>query len=309
MTNQQSITVLMSTYNGSKYLKEQIESILNQKNVSVRLIIRDDCSTDKTVEILEKYQNSNQNIEIEHNTENIGPCKSFLYLISKYNDDKYFALADQDDIWDEDKLITAIKALQQEDSKNKPLLYYSNLRIVDEKGVFCRISHKVPHIANNRYAALVENLATGCTIVYNKCLADIAYKIKPSDFSMHDAWLYTVAKLYGSVVYDFVPHINYRQHQSNQVGTYKNRIDLRKMLKEYKTIFIGDKKTWSSNARLILEQFNKINTFEDISKIKKVSEYDSSLKSKIAILTDKEYYSDSTYRKIRFIVEVLCNTL
>lgn len=234
MLNQQSVTVLMSTYNGSKYLKEQIESILRQKNVSVRLIIRDDCSTDETVEILRQYRNGNPNIIIENDTENMGPCKSFLYLIGKYNDDEYFALADQDDIWDEDKLITAIKAMQKQGMDDKPLLYYSNLRIVDEQGHFCRLSHKVPHIANKRYAALVENLATGCTVVYNKCLADIAYSIKPSDYSMHDAWLYTVAKLFGTVIYDFTPHINYRQHQSNQVGTYKNRIDLKKCVKSLK---------------------------------------------------------------------------
>lgn len=309
MLNQQSVTVLMSTYNGSKYLKEQIESILRQKKVSVRLIIRDDCSTDGTVEILRQYRNGNPNIILENETENMGPCKSFLYLISKYNDDEYFALSDQDDIWDEDKLITAIKAMKKQGLDDKPLLYYSNLRIVDEHGNFCRLSHKVPHIANKRYAALVENLATGCTVVYNKCLADLAYCIKPLDYSMHDAWLYTIAKLFGSVIYDFSPHINYRQHHSNQVGTYKNRIDLKKMRQELDIIFGKNGKMWSRNAYLILNQVNKKATSADIHKIKKLVEYDMSLKSKIAVLTDRDYYSDSTYRKIRFMAEVLCNTL
>ncbi len=309
MKKKQNITVLMSTYNGSKYVSEQIESILGQINVYVRLIIRDDCSTDETAEILRQYQVVNSNIIIEKSTRNLGPCKSFLSLIRKYNDDEYFALADQDDIWDDDKLITAIETLRQEGSNGKPLLYYSNLKIVDEKGCFCRLSHKVPHIANERYAALVENLATGCTVVYNKCLADIANRIKPSDYSMHDAWLYTVARLFGNVIYDFTPHIDYRQHKSNQVGTYKNRISLKKVNQELGDIFGKDGRKWSKNARIILNQFQINDSLVDRSKIEKIAEPSKTLKSKYMILKDKEYYPDSAYRRIRFILEVICNTL
>ena len=309
MIEQQSVTVLMSTYNGSKFLKEQIESILNQKNVSIRLIIRDDCSTDETVKILKYYQDIYTNIIIEKKTENIGPCKSFLYLISKYNDDEYFALADQDDIWDEEKLITAIGAIKKQGIKDKPILYYSNLKIVDEQGDFCRISHKVPHKSNNRYASLVENLATGCTVVYNKCLSDIACRIKPTDYSMHDAWLYTVAKLFGGVIYDFTPYINYRQHNSNQVGTYKNKISLKKIQQEFKIVFGNNGKMWSKNACLLLKQFYQEDSLIDKGKILKIAEYDKSLKTKVAVLMDKDYYPSSFYRKIRFVVEVLCGTL
>ena len=95
-------------------------------------------------------------------------CASFLYLIRTYTDDNYFALADQDDIWDADKLIIGIKAIQklEEDDENIPLLYYS-------------ISHAVPHVAKNKYAALIENLATGCTVVYNKKLAQLAKEVNP----------------------------------------------------------------------------------------------------------------------------------
>ena len=306
---QQSITVLMSTYNGGKYLQEQIKSILRQKDVSVRLIIRDDGSTDETLDILRIYQESNPNIVIEPKTNNMGPCKSFLYLISKYNDDEYFALADQDDIWDEDKLTTAINKIQELGASGKPVLYYSNLRIVDAEGTFCRLSHNAPHTAKRRFAAFVENLATGCTVVYNKNLADIAHNIRPDDYSMHDAWLYTVTKLFGSVIYDFAPHINYRQHGANQVGTYKNKVDLKKIHQELEIVLGKNGKMWSKNAALILNQFQAKLSPMDIDKIRKIAEYEKSLKAKISVLIDKDYYPDSFYRKIRFIAELLCNTL
>ena len=211
------VTVLMSTYNGEKYLRQQIESILNQEGVDVELIVRDDCSADKTLEVLKEYQKTHNNIKIIEGTQNLGACRSFFQLIGSYDTSDYYALSDQDDIWDTDKLKIAVGFLEKRNPEI-PLLYYSNLRIVDANGHFCRISHSKPHIGKSKYSALSENLATGCTIVYNKTLAGLACQVKPKKFYMHDAWLYLVAKMFGETIYDFNPHINYRQHGDNVVG-------------------------------------------------------------------------------------------
>lgn len=124
-----NILVLMSTYNGEKYLKEQIDSILAQKNVEVTIRVRDDGSTDGTIRILEEYQKCGK--LNWYSSTNMGPAKSFLDLVYnaplKYD---YYAFCDQDDYWKEDKLYKAIERLEHFD--DKPALYHCELEIVDE---------------------------------------------------------------------------------------------------------------------------------------------------------------------------------
>ena len=144
------ITVLMSTYNGEKYLQEQLDSIFAQRDVTLHLIVRDDCSTDSTVELLRENQKKHPEMQVFIGSRNLKPCRSFFKLISENTSDDYYALSDQDDIWDEDKLIIAIKKLQKCDT-TKPALYFSNFRIVDENNTFYRNSHSVSRQTNNKY--------------------------------------------------------------------------------------------------------------------------------------------------------------
>lgn len=92
------ITVLMSTYNGEKYLKEQLDSILNQEQVDLKLLIRDDGSTDGTVNILKEYENSHTNIKW-YSGLNLGCGKSFFQLVLDAPKSDYYAFVDQDDVW------------------------------------------------------------------------------------------------------------------------------------------------------------------------------------------------------------------
>ena len=123
------ITVLMSTYNGEKYLHEQIDSILRQQGVKVNLLVRDDGSTDNTLAILDKYQE--EGLLTFYTGENLGPQRSFLHLLQQAPQSDYYAFADQDDIWLEDKLSTGIKQLQND--KEKPALYFSQTQLTDEE--------------------------------------------------------------------------------------------------------------------------------------------------------------------------------
>ena len=128
------ISVCMATYNGEKYVEEQIKSILNQTSVNVTLLIRDDGSKDRTRTILQKYAENNSNIDLRLE-QNIGCCRSFYRLAKiardEYPDYDYFAFADQDDVWDSDKLETAVSMTSHLD-KDKPFLYGSNYRLVDQ---------------------------------------------------------------------------------------------------------------------------------------------------------------------------------
>ena len=199
------ITVLMSTYNGEKYLQEQLDSILNQKNVEVRLIVRDDGSIDRTREILFDYQKAYPNVHVILDNLKLYACMSFLSLITTISDDDYFALADQDDIWELDKLERAISMLKTI-GEDQISLYFSNLKIVDSTGKFYRYSHDTERKLDNKYSSLLDNQMTGCTAVYNRKLAEFVQGKMPERFSMHDTYLFIVAAFFGKTIYRVYGH-------------------------------------------------------------------------------------------------------
>lgn len=302
------ITVLMSTYNGEKYLSEQLDSILRQEKVDLNIVVRDDCSSDRTNDILNEYSSRYENITVIKGKQNLGACGSFFSLVRNYSDSDFFALADQDDVWDKDKLSIALKYLEDMDL-SRPALYYSNLRIVNSNLNFIRNSHSTKHTAHNKYACLIENLATGCTIVYNKSLAKISNDVKPFEYSMHDAWLYQVATLFGKTVYDFEPHINYRVHGDNEVGTYLKFLGLKKSKQILKDIFDTKDHAIFKNAKIFYEEFEDRLNLEDKQEILKVINYKDNMNEKIKLLKDKGMLTDSINRNFRFYLKTFLGTL
>ena len=304
MENLKNITVLMSTYNGQKYIREQLESILNQREVNVKLIIRDDCSTDNTIKILEDYKKRNSNIKIIQGKENKKPCGSFFELINSNYSDEYYALSDQDDIWDDDKLISAIHMLEKVED-GKPAMYYSNLRIVDSENRFYRNSHKSFRNCEKKYISLMETSATGCTIVYNNSLAKVAHMKKPNKFSMHDTWIYMTALFFGNVVYDFEPHINYRQHENNVIGTQLKRNIGKSFLKEIRRFFNRKVQPRYDNAVEFLRQFGNDLTDDDLQKILEVVNYKRNMENRIKLIKDKDFWSNDKGQRIKFWLLVM----
>lgn len=307
-SNIYKVSVLMSTYNGARYLDEQLESIWKQKSVDIKLIVRDDGSMDSTLKILEKHKANHPEMVFFSDGKRMGPCKSFLNLISRSNDTDYYALADQDDIWDQDKLISAIKMIRELPS-NKPALYYANQRLVDNNGSFIRISHVRPMISGGKYSCLSDTLATGCTVLYNKPLADIAARVKPDDFSMHDTWLYVTASLFGYTIYDFKPHMSYRVHTSNAIGTRKKRISMESLIREIRVYFDFSAQPGLKCAKELLRQFDEDFNSEQKAKVMEVAEYKQSLKNRIRLLMDRDLNSENLYRKIRFKIGVIIGNI
>ena len=220
---EKSVCILMSTYNGEKYIKEQIESIIGQKGVNVHLVVRDDGSSDRTVEVIKTYIDQGADIELIQG-ENVGPSESFLELIYMDKEYEYYALADQDDIWHKEKICSAVQKLKILDEQ--PSLYYSSVTLVDSYG------KPLPIHASTEEATTDNGLfgfyATGCTIVYNKRMHELLMKYRPHNVFMHDAWLLTVACYCGRVVYDEQSYIDYRQHERNVIGMAKKRSYLKK---------------------------------------------------------------------------------
>ncbi|MBE5843431.1 MAG: glycosyltransferase [Butyrivibrio sp.] len=211
-------TVFLSTYNGEKYLKEQIDSILTQSEVFVHIIIRDDGSKDNTVNIIKEYEKKHGNIRGIFG-ENIGCGYSFLKMIyeEEYEDTDLYAFSDQDDIWDDDKLISASKLMDN----SKKCFYYSAQNIVDENSKFIRYENCFERVSRyNIYSASMIGLSRGCTQVWNNAFHKTIVERKPNlkNILIHDTWLHYNSFFDCKQIYDPMPHMSYRQTRDNLIG-------------------------------------------------------------------------------------------
>ena len=208
MKNTRRVLVFLSTYNGEKYLKTQIDSILAQKGVDVSIFASDDLSNDKTIEILESYSQTGK-VKYRINKTNKNFTYNFLDMIYENIDADfdYFALSDQDDFWLEDKLISGIEKLE---SENKHF-YCSNLSVVDENLMGAHPMNKFK-IKNQRHCSyILENICTGCTSIFDKTFMKQLSKHYPEGIYLHDYWLMLVAAFTSDFAYDETPHLLYRQ--------------------------------------------------------------------------------------------------
>ncbi len=197
-----------------KYLRELLDSVWAQDYPDVTLSVRDDGSTDGTLALVERSLSDRANVTITAGA-NLGAGNSFLTLLRTASPSaSYAAFCDQDDVWLPGKLSVAVSALEPFDG---PTLYCSAVNLVGEDLTYIRVHRrcvKRPSFEN----ALVENIATGCTIVLNRPAIDLLASRVPKDFLMHDAWSYLVVAGCGYVVYDPRPQVLYRLHRSNTIG-------------------------------------------------------------------------------------------
>ena len=224
------VDILLSTYNGSLYLVELIASLIGQTYSNWRLLIRDDGSTDNTVEIIQQYVSRfpNQVILLERGEANIGPCQSYARLMEFAAGD-YLMFCDQDDVWLPNKIEMLLESmLQLEDSKpGRPLLVHSDLFVVDQalrpiSPSFWQYQGLEP-TRNHLKDLLVQNIATGCAMMINRRLLERALPI-PKEAIMHDWWLTLVASIYTEVFHIDQATVLYRQHGHNTVGAIKHSI-------------------------------------------------------------------------------------
>lgn len=254
----------MSTYNGEKYLAKQIDSILQQTDIQVELLIRDDGSKDRTIDILKEYADKYENI-MWYQGENLGPQRSFFDLLSNANCKySYFAFADQDDFWLPEKLKRAIGMIQnlEKEKKGQPIVYGSKVIYAAEdlkrQEEFSFENAKKPTFGN----ALVENIFMGCTEVFNLALLELVQAHQPKCALWHDWWLYLSAACFGEAIYDDAAYILYRQHTSNQVGmqnSWKDRWQHRlKGLKKLKGSICGQAQEFIKSYGSEYEHFAEV---------------------------------------------------
>lgn len=217
-----TVQILLSTYNGVKYLKPLIDSLLQQDYHQVSILVRDDGSSDSTVDLLQEYAAIHNNIQVVYG-ENIGFVESFFNLIELADSNAdYLALCDQDDVWQPHKISEAIKCLQQY-SQDIPLLYGSRAVLVNQNLEMLGYT-KIPQKKLSFQNALVECTLLGCTSVFNQATRQQLLGKFPRYAYGHDWWIYLVVSAFGSVLYDDSPKILYRQHDKNVFGISPNII-------------------------------------------------------------------------------------
>ncbi|WP_415980146.1 glycosyltransferase [Faecalicoccus pleomorphus] len=209
-----TITVVLATYNGEKYLRDQLDSLLRQKGVHVKILVRDDGSKDGTIAILDEYQN--KGFLNWYTGEHLNVQRGYLDLLKHAPETDYYAFCDQDDVWDDDKLLFAVTELDEMPSE-KPAIYYCGQRLVDENLKLIS-THKIASDRSPHTNFLISNVA-GCTAVFNRSLVDAVNSVEPDFILMHDSWLFKVClALGGNYFADSAAHISYRQHGNNVAG-------------------------------------------------------------------------------------------
>lgn len=243
------VTVLMSTYNGSQFLQSQLNSLYEQIYPNIKILVRDDGSTDTSRDILaaESVRGLIETLDDHHH--NLGPTRSFFALLrhaAQTNTD-YVAFCDQDDVWQADKIEQAITALSA--IADRPALYCCRLELVDEQLNTLELSAKPRKIGFGN--ALVENIAVGCTMMLNRKAIDLLCQQKlPDEVYIHDWWCYLVIACFGEIIFDNHALIKYRQHGNNAIGAATSKLGI---LKRKFARFLNGR-LWISEQAVIFQE-------------------------------------------------------
>ncbi len=271
-----SVCILLSTYNGEKYIEEQLQSIFSQSFwQNCTLFVRDDGSKDGTVEILRKYEAKGK-LKLTCG-ENIGYAQSFLTLLKNAQGFDYYSFCDQDDFWLETKIERAVTLLEKE-NKDKPLLYFSDCYYCD-KDLQITSKRKLNHTDFSFEKSLFDCWALGFTFLINKKMFDLLAKGDLSKVVSHDHYIEMAAILFGKTIYDDTPTAKYRRHQESVSISANNFIKLylkrfsRFLSNEgfkynndsYKTLLLTYGETLSSYEKHLLQVLiSEKRTFSDI---------------------------------------------
>lgn len=295
------VVVLMSTYNGEKYLKEQIDSILNQSIKNIELIIRDDGSKDSTRKILREYSEENDRIKVIFG-ENIGVEKSYRELLKYSVEADYFAFCDQDDIWLDNKIEKAIEEMNV--IKNEPVLYYSEVKAVNNNMEIILTSHYTG--IDTLGSSFNTTPVIGCTVLFNNILKRYIEKYGIAEnIIMHDLYMYRLClAIGGHIIHDKNSYIMYRQHENNVVGISSSSL---KKLKIYDKF----KKTRRTMAKDILELYGKYISDDNKQILNKVAKFNDKMSfiEKLAYIFDKRFKSKKTRSDLKFIYDVFNNKI
>lgn len=298
------VCVLMSTYNGQKYVEEQLLSILAQKlDCELSIKIRDDGSSDDTCKIIEKIQIQYPNKIELFKEKHVGFNSSFFKLLQNAKGFDYYAFSDQDDYWLPDKLQTAIEALEKENS-DLPLMYASTSYLVDE--------HLKPYGLTRKqlkpitiFNSVIQDICPGHNEVFNNRFLDVAkgQNIDVNKIYTYDSWLQNVAVFKGKLIFDNNPHCYYRQHGKNAFGYGKHAIG--QLFKSLRRAVCGEGKKYRNEVEYFVEvnkiELEKQNILQELTSFINAK----TIHAKLKYLIRSKLYRQSKLETIAFYVAVL----
>lgn len=222
------IDILLATYNGEKYLSQQIDSIITQTYKQWQLLIRDDLSTDNTVNIIKNYacRHPDKIRLIEDSKGHLGLVHNFETLLESAQSE-FIMFCDQDDIWLPNKIELTLNTMEAAGQTwpNTPLLVHTDLKVVDETlnpiaESFWKLHRISPESDCQLKKIIYRNIVTGCTVMINKKTKEISMSFPP-EASIHDWWIVLNVVKYGKIIHITTPTVLYRQHAANLIGAKK----------------------------------------------------------------------------------------
>lgn len=220
----ETVAILLTTYNSSKYLKIQLDSIIAQTESDWHLYVRDDGSTDDTLNIIKGYVAKHRNITFlrdEHS--NMGAMAGFMHLLASV-EAKYYMFCDHDDFWLKNKIEISITEMMKLDKlhPDTPIVVHTDLHVVDDNlaikhNSFWKYSKINPNLLTNKEYMQVFNCVTGCTMLFNQEAKAVSFPY-PKNAPMHDWWVALRTIQTGIIKHIDTPTILYRQHENNEVG-------------------------------------------------------------------------------------------
>lgn len=311
MAQKPSVLVMMATYNGEKYVAEQIDSILAQEDVNVTLLISDDGSSDGTPQICARYAQNTPNVHFFVNKCNKGLARNFMDML--YDSDvrsfDYFAFSDQDDYWMPNKLNKAIEAIAS--AGEGPRLYYSDVCNVDEQLNGGSREYSVFNsYADSLGLLLTINWASGCTMVFNSVFASVLQQYVPRDWPrIHDGWVHLVARALNAQVPDLEhAYIKRRISGQNQVGERGlNRLSVQRIKIIAKSMLGPSEHDLTHAAALLLDGYADSMNDEDRELVHRFVDGRHSFIKRLAMMFDPAFAQPFPLENLMFKGKMLLN--
>ena len=300
MINKKMI-ILLSTYNGEKYIEEQLNSLFNQNtNVQIDILIRDDGSKDKTIPIINKIAKTHSNLTLIEG-KNVGVNCSFFELLNQAGEYDYYAFCDQDDIWLDDKISVAVSMImEKEQYYDGPVLYGGCSWLVDTDlnkfGVTVQQEREI-----TPYNTIIHNFLPGHAQVFNRQLYLLLKNVQNiENIYVYDAWVTNVAAIKGFIIFDNEPHTLYRQHANNAVGFSGKTGFISWFIQRIKRIRNDESISFSKQMKLFYDTYE--NEFDEDFKLELFKFFDmqKNIISRFAYITKTKFYRQSKVQTILY---------
>lgn len=285
------VKVIISTYNGEKNIVKQLDSIFEQKGVEVSVHIRDDNSTDGTINIINQYKKQHLEYSIVvQQGENKGYAKSFIEALGNAGDVDYYAFSDQDDIWKSDKLIKTIKPMEK-DSYIGPKLAYCKMQRSDK--LLRRLDEQIEVLTPSQLTkkiVLTKTFNYGAATVINKEAKNLVCRCWPEvDDLPHDMWAGLLCYWFGKVYYIDEELYYWIRYDTSVTGE-----GTKKSGRAYRIKKCLSGKSYPNVAKELLSYYQELLTKEDIVFLQRICNYKKNFKDWIALLFDLKFRRDST---------------